>query len=76
MAKKKKKAVRRRKKSGIFGKSFNVWDLILIALIVASGWYIFALEGARSLIDTIIRGVFFALIIGTMVRFIVRRSGG
>lgn len=64
-----------RKKKGIFGSRFDAWDLLLLALIFGSGWYILSLEGVRSLIDTTIRGVFFALIIGTVVRFFSRRSG-
>lgn len=66
-----KKRVKRRSK---FSRKFNIWDFIIIALIVGLGFWIFVRDGINGLTTTILNSIFFGLIVGFIIKFLLSRA--
>lgn len=74
MVKRRKKNLK--KKKGLFGNSFNFWDLLLLVLVTGYGIYIFTTEGMTGFINLIGRGLFYAIVIGWIIKFLIKKAKG
>jgi len=72
MAKKITKSWRKR----FFGNSWNIWSIVLILLILASGYWIFQQGGTTAIWDQLANAIFYMAVIGFFLRFIIRKSRG
>lgn len=50
-----------------FGNKFNIWDVVLLALIIGSVWYLYNLYGIQGFYEELATGIFYAVIIGFIV---------
>lgn len=65
---------KRSRKNRKFNKRFNIWDILLIILVVGIGAYLLTKDGVRSIIENLASIVFYGLIGGLIFRFISRRT--
>ena len=58
----------------LFGDRFNIWDVILLVLLLGSGYYLFANYGVEYLIESTATWIFGSLILGLILNQIVKRA--
>lgn len=65
--------MRRRKKSW-FGRTFGIWDLILIFVILGLGGWILYDLGISGTLSDLRDALFVSLIVGFIIKFLIQRA--
>ena len=63
-------------KKKFFGNSWNIWSLVLLGLILASGWWIWMKGGMTAIWDQLASAIFYMAVIGFGLSFLIRKSTG
>lgn len=59
---------------GLFGKSFNFWDILLIIILIAYAVFIFQTSGTNGLIKLVGQGLFYAIVISWVVKYLIKKA--
>ncbi|MFW6030518.1 MAG: hypothetical protein ACOCRO_09780 [Halanaerobiales bacterium] len=57
-----------------FGEKFNLWDLVLLILLLGSSYYILVTEGIDFLMESTASWVYGSLILGLIINQIVKKA--
>jgi len=62
-------------KGSIFGKRFNIWDIVFIIAVLGSGWWVWqTYDGWKGFIDQLALTIFSGIIISWIFTFLMRRQ--
>ena len=64
---------KRRKNKSLFGRLFNIWDLIFLIVIIGAGTYIFINNGWKGIFDNLAFGLFFGVIVAWLLKFLLKK---
>lgn len=59
-----------------FGNTWNIWSIVLLLLIIASGYWIWYKGGITAIWDQLASAVFYMAVIGFGLTFLRRKSTG
>lgn len=64
----------KRKRKMKLKKNFNIWDILIIIVILGAGSYLLLKDGFQGLLDTFIKSIFFAFVVSFVIRFFKMRA--
>jgi len=57
-----------------FGRTFNIWDVVILAIIIGYGWYIYSTQGTAGILSLVGDSLFYGLVIAFFVNALIKKA--
>jgi hypothetical protein len=58
----------------IFGKTFGLWDVLILVILIGYGTYIYMTKGLLGFTDLVLGTIFYALVISVVVKWMLKKT--